>query len=314
MDEYKKIFSRIGFNYLLLALIPILFQIIIVNVIALLDIRIINNVNSQIIISSACNYILVLPIFIYLMRKIESTDIDKERLPIKSLLKYCCIALTMMWIGNLVGLGITALIGHTMTTKVINPIEQLINSTNIYINIIIISIVAPIFEEILFRKFLIDRTIKYGAKLSILLSALLFALFHGNLSQFFYAFLIGAFFAYIYIKTGKIIYSIMLHAFVNFYGSVASVFVTSSVHNLTNGITMANMGDITIIAVYAIILLISWIVGLYMIFTKYNKLELKDSAREIFLEKPFSTVLLNLGMICFIAYHIFKIIKSLNLL
>ena len=314
MDEYKKIFSRIGFNYLLLALIPILFQIIIVNIIALLDIHIINNINNQIIISSTCNYILVLPIFIYLMKKIESTNIDKERLTIKSILKYCCIALTLMWIGNLVGLGITTLIGNTMTSEIINPIEQLIHNTNIYINIIIISIVAPIFEEILFRKFLIDRTIKYGAKLSILLSALLFAFFHGNLSQFFYAFLIGAFFAYVYIKTGKIIYSIILHAFVNFYGSVASVFVTSSAHNLVNGITMANIGDITIIAVYAIILLISWIVGLYMIFTKYNKLELNDSAREIFLEKPFSTVLLNLGMICFIAFHIFKIIKSLNLL
>ena len=114
-----------------------------------------------------------------------------------------------MWIGNLVGLGITALIGNTMTSDITNPIEHMIQNTNIYVNLILTSLLAPIFEELFFRKLLIDRTVKYGAKLSILLSALLFALFHGNLSQFFYAFLIGAFFAYIYIKTGKIIYSII---------------------------------------------------------------------------------------------------------
>ena len=314
MNEYKKVFSKIGFNYLLLALIPIFFQIIIANIIALWDVNLLHNSNNQIIISSACNYILVLPIFIFLMRRIESVDIDKEKLSIQSIAKYFCVALTLMWAGNLIGLGITALIGHTMTSEIINPIEHLIQNTNIYVNAIIVVILAPIFEELFFRKLLIDRTIKYGAKLSILLSALLFALFHGNLNQFFYAFFIGGFFAYVYIKTGNIKYSIILHGFVNFFGSVVSVFVTSSAQNLAHGITMANAGDISIIGAYAIILVIAWIVGLIAILTNYNKIELNDSEREIFLEKPISTVILNIGMICFIIFHIFKIMKSLNLL
>ena len=105
-----------------------------------------------------------------------------------------------------------------------------------------------------------------------------------------------------------------MHAFVNFYGSVASTFFTFSIQNGVNGITMANAGDLAIIAAYLIILLIAWCIGLYSIFTNYNKIEWKDSAREIFLEKPVQTVLLNFGMICFIAYHIFKILKSLNLI
>lgn len=314
MNEYKKVFSKIGFNYLLLALIPIFFQIIIANIIALWDINQLKSVNNQIIISSACNYILTLPIFIYLMKKIDSVDIDKEKLSIKSIAKYLCVALTLMWAGNLIGLGITALIGQTMTSEIINPIEHLIQNTNIYVNAIIVVLFAPIFEELFFRKLLIDRTIKYGAKLSILLSALLFALFHGNLNQFFYAFLIGGFFAYVYIKTGKITYSIILHAFVNFFGSVLSVFITSSAKNLAKGISITNAGDISIIGAYVIILVIVWIVGLIAILTNYNKIELNDSAREIFLEKPITTVLLNLGMVCFILFHIFKIIKSLNLL
>lgn len=313
MNEHKKIFSKIGLNYLLLALIPIVFQIIIVNIIALTgNTNIIHNINYQTIITSATNYILILPIFIYLMRKIESTHIDKENINIKTLLKYICIALTLMWIGNIIGQIITSLIGMSMAQEVVDPIESLINNSSIYINIIVISIMAPIFEELFFRKLLIDRTIKYGAKLSIILSALLFGLFHGNLSQFFYAFILGLFLAYVYIKTGKIIYTMILHAFVNFFGSVASLFLNSSVQNIQQ-ISMANIGDITIILVYASILLIAWIVGLYSIFKKYKKLELNDSYREVYLEKPVTTVILNVGMILFIIWHAYTILVSLNI-
>ena len=314
MNEHKKIFSKIGFNYLLLALIPILFQIILVNIIALWDVNLIRNLNNQTIISSLTNYILILPIFIFLMKKIESTKITETKIGIKKFLIYLCIALTLMWIGNIIGLVITAALGNTLTNEIVNPIEELIQNSSIYINLIIISIIAPIFEELFFRKLLIDRTIKYGATLSILLSAFVFALFHGNLNQFFYAFLLGAFFAYVYTKTGKIIYTIILHAFVNFYGSVASTFFNLAKENIVHGITMANIGDIAIMALYLITLVIVWFVGLYAIFTDYKKIEVNDTQREVYLEKPIQTVMLNLGMILFIIYHIFRILLSLNII
>ena len=214
----------------------------------------------------------------------------------------------------MVGLIITTILGNTITNEIVNPIEELIQNSSIYINLIIISIIAPIFEELFFRKLLIDRTIKYGATLSILLSAFIFALFHGNLNQFFYAFLLGAFFAYVYTKTGNIIYTILLHAFVNFYGSVASTIFNLAKGNIAHGITMANIGDITIVALYMITLIIVWIVGLYAILTNYKKIELNDEKREIYLEKPVQTVLLNVGMALFIIYHIFRILLSLNII
>jgi membrane protease YdiL (CAAX protease family) len=314
LNEHKKIFSKIGFNYLLLALVPIIFQIILVNIISLWDVNLIKNLNNQTILSAVTNYILILPIFIYLMKKIESTDIIKRKIGIKKFFVYLCIALTLMWIGNMVGLIITTILGNTLTNEIVNPIEELIQNSSIYINLIIISIIAPIFEELFFRKLLIDRTIKYGATLSILLSAFIFALFHGNLNQFFYAFLLGAFFAYVYTKTGNIIYTIILHAFVNFYGSVASTIFNLARGNIEHGITMANIGDITIVALYMITLIIVWIVGLYAIFTNYKKIELNDEKREIYLEKPVQTVLLNVGMALFIIYHIFRILLSLNII
>lgn len=49
----------------------------------------------------------------------------------------------------------------------------------------------------------------------------MFGAFHLNLYQFFYAFFLGAVFGYIYVKTGRLRYTIALHATVNFLGGVA---------------------------------------------------------------------------------------------
>ena len=75
-----------------------------------------------------------------------------------------------------------------------------------------------------------------------------------------------------------------------------------------------NICDIGIIALYFIILVSALFVGLYEIFTKYNKIELNDSKRETYLEKPAQTVLVNAGMILLIIYFISKILTSLNII
>ena len=204
MNLNKKFFSKIGFSYLIYAICTIAFPIIIFHIIGN-GFEIVNNINFRLIISAICNYILPFPILLFLMKKLESEKLEKESLSITSFLLYFCISFTLMIIGNLLGIGVTSLIGTAIQSDIANPIQTLINSSDILLNLIIISIIGPIFEELLFRKLLIDRTIKYGAKISIILSATLFGLMHGNLNQFFYAFLLGGFFSYIYIKTGKII-------------------------------------------------------------------------------------------------------------
>lgn len=53
------------------------------------------------------------------------------------------------------------------------------------------SILAPIGEEILFRGYVMHTLKPYGKRFAILLSALLFGIYHGNLIQMPYAFLAG---------------------------------------------------------------------------------------------------------------------------
>lgn len=294
----RKFFSKIGLNYTFFGVFAIIMQIIIINIIGFANPIILNDINLTSIIASVCNYILPLPIFLYLMNKLEKQEIHSNKLTIKKFIVYIAISLTLMWVGNLIGLTITEILGNLIQSEIANPIVETIDSSSVYTNLLLMVIMAPIFEEIIFRKLLIDRTIKYGKGVSILLSALIFGLFHGNLNQFFYAFLIGGFFAYVYIKTGKIIYTIILHLTVNFFGSIISVIVGNSLNNMN---TMANLpiADAGIIIIYFLIYVLIVIVGVIGLLKNYKKISLlKDNL----IKKPYTTSLINVGMICFYIY------------
>lgn len=307
MNIHEKFFSKIGVNYLVLGAVALVSQIILVNILNTINPEYLSNMNIISGLGAICNYIIPFPIFYWLMKKLNTVKIEKRGLDAKTFIIYMSITLTLMWIGNVIGLAITMLLGGAIQTEIGNPVQQLINSTDIWFNLLIISIAAPIFEEILFRKMLIDRTIRYGAKVSIILSAILFGFFHGNLNQFFYAFLMGGFFAYVYIKTGTIKYTMILHAIVNFMGSVVSLIVTKSIMNIQ---TSLNPTDAFIIAAYVIVILIILTIGFYGL-TQYKKAMFNGEKTEISLKAPLKTMLLNYGMILFILFCICEMVYQI---
>jgi membrane protease YdiL (CAAX protease family) len=86
-----------------------------------------------------------------------------------------------------------------------------------------IAIVPALAEEFLFRGCVLSNLLPYGKKTAIILSALLFALMHGNFAQFFYTFVAGIVLAVVYIETGSIWTSTFIHLFNNFYGVIQQV-------------------------------------------------------------------------------------------
>ena len=69
---------------------------------------------------------------------------------------------------------------------------------------------APVFEELIFRGFVMQSLKPYGKKFAILGSAILFGLFHGNLFQSPYALLVGLVFGYAAMEY-SIGWSMLLH-------------------------------------------------------------------------------------------------------
>lgn len=104
--------------------------------------------------------------------------------------------------------------------------------------IISVTILAPISEEIIFR----GLTLRYAGKimpawLAIIFQATGFGIYHGNLVQGIYAFLIGIFFGILVYKTDSLIPSVLLHCFVNISAYLVPSFLFDS--NIKAAITLA---------------------------------------------------------------------------
>lgn len=310
MEANRRFFSKIGFNYFALGIIVLVLNLFIGLFISMINPNLLSNQTMMTFFSAIWTYLLPLPIFIYIMRKTEAKTLEKHKMTVKTFA--ICISITMflMWIGNIMGVIITSGIGSLIQHEVANPINDVINNSGLVANLIIITTIAPIFEELIFRKLLIDRTIKYGGTISVLLSGLLFAFFHGNLNQFFYAFLLGGFFAIIYIKTGQIKYTIGLHMIINFIGSVVSLFVSQPLMDLANGSVISPTSTFGVI-LYILITLGLTVMGLIYSIKYFDKSQFDGSEKEIILKNPVSTILLNPGIICFILLMSYTIFTSI---
>jgi uncharacterized protein len=91
--------------------------------------------------------------------------------------------------------------------------EGMRNQPNLFFLIVVVA--APFFEEVIFRGIILDGYLKnYKPMHAIVVSAVLFGLIHGNLSQGIGAFVLGVLFGWFYWKTNSILSVIFLH-FVN---------------------------------------------------------------------------------------------------
>lgn len=81
-------------------------------------------------------------------------------------------------------------------------------------------VIAPVFEEFMFRGVILNALKPYGNGLSIFVSGILFGVFHGNFQQCFYTAAAGIALGYIANVTGSIFPTTIIHAIMNGIGGV----------------------------------------------------------------------------------------------
>lgn len=155
------------------------------------------------------------PFIWLLLRGIPKTKIEQHSLNFSQWFTFLCMSEALIIAGSMIGSPIHTALTQPFTGNNLNNASSLMENSNVIVRTLVVGIGAPVFEELIFRKVLIDRTVKYGEYVSIVLSGIMFGLLHGNFSQFFFAALIGMLFAYIYIRTGRIRYTIFLHMAIN---------------------------------------------------------------------------------------------------
>lgn len=141
--------------------------------------------------------------------------------------------------------------------------------------IVTLAVTPAIFEELFFRKAIIDFLSPYGKKMALLISALLFGIIHMNLSQGLFAFIIGLIFGGIYLYTNDIKLTMLIHLINNGIGALEMILPEAGV-------------IVTIIALLAIC-----IVGLIILIVEILKKQTREKLKQKIVAKISREELLN---------------------
>lgn len=259
-------------------------------------------------------YLVGLPLGLLIMRTVPAAPREKSSFGVGRYLSLLPMCVFLMYAGNLVGTAVNALLGVLFPVSAANPLESFAMGTSLPLRILFVVILAPTVEELVFRKTLIDRMHPYGEKLAVVTSAAMFALFHGNFSQMFYAFALGAVFGYVYLKTGKIQYTMGLHIFVNFLGMVVgpAALERADLEALDSGdpAAMFTSGNLIFLA-YVAALVILAVVGLVLLCVRSRRVAFEQAELELPRGSRFKTVWINLGMVLLVLACLGLVVFSL---
>ncbi len=166
-------------------------------------------------------YCIGLPIFYVMTKSIPNGPKGaKKKMSLKEFTTMFVISMAAVYLFNIFGNLINMIISTIIGDEVANPLIEALDGASVLATFIFVGILSPIVEELIFRGIMLDKLRAYGDKTAIYFTALMFALFHGNLSQFFYALVLGLFLGYIATKTNTIKYTVLLHIIINMLGSV----------------------------------------------------------------------------------------------
>lgn len=319
LKTYKKHFSSLGLMYFFGALIIIGVQVAVSMSVLAFAPSLLDNPNLSLLVSMLPTYAIAFPLASLLIHQVPGVQMKKHNMKPTQLLGAFAISYALMYLSNLAGQFFTNIIGIIKGSPVDDAIADLVSELNPLTAFFVMVLLAPALEEWIFRKLLVDRTIRYGEGTAIFLSGLMFGLFHGNLNQFVYTFLVGAFWAFIYVKTGRLRYTIYLHMALNFMGSVGSLFFLDAISTLEGGSSAMNgfhfllgmLLPLAIVIPYLIVVFGLVISGIVLLVTNWKRFRLIPAELFIPKEKRFSVIFLNAGMILYVLFWIIQIILQL---
>ena len=173
-----------------------------------------------VVLSTLPMYLFAMPLSLFFYRLGKAEPPARKKMSVPVWLGLMAISFAMSYFGNFIGLFVNAILSLITGEPPVNDLQALTTTTPFWANLLFLGILAPIMEELFYRKLVIDRLRRYGDLPAILISGIAFGLIHGNFYQFFYAAMLGMFFGYIYLNTGKIRHTIFLHMGINLVGGV----------------------------------------------------------------------------------------------
>lgn len=172
--------------------------------------------------------LIVIPLVLVLFRK-------KLNAPIGEC--FCKPQMSGKWIAKHIVIALFLIYGTAMLSNTLFALLQSASGLELHavdftpdgtaadkvVMFICIAILAPLFEELLFRAALYRNAARYGAWSMVIIVGILFGLYHANYAQTFYTAVLGICTCFLVAKTGSIYPSMIVHTVMNTIGAVQNV-------------------------------------------------------------------------------------------
>lgn len=272
-----------------------------------------NSILSQ-LLSAVSIYLVAFPAAAGLMRLIPKRGhTERERWGSVPLLACIVISIGLGFLGNIMGHMVNLFGTPALDTK---QLDDMVQGAGLLVKVGIAVFAAPIVEELLFRKLLIDRIVGYGEGVAVVVSGLLFGLAHGNFSQFFYTAGIGTLWAYVYVKTGKVGYTIAFHMLFNLLGGMVVMGLRNGTMGIWDPAGLAARLELVfgidfrplftgicsvLILLYLLLTFVCMLGGAAILFSFRKRIWFAPGERPIAWGRRFQTVVFNVGMLLYLA-------------
>lgn len=327
-DELKaarKHFSKLGGGFLVGTIVIFVVQTLVLKIVEALAPGLTDDMNYYLLVSMLPMYLIGIPVLTLLVWKLPAQAPERRIMKPGQFMVSVIMAFSLMYVANIIGTIFTTIIGFLKHDEVQNTVANVVTETSTPMVFFIMVLCAPVIEEFVFRKLVVDRTVRYGQGTAVVLSGLMFGLFHGNLNQFMYTTALGMFLAFLYVKTGELKITIAIHMMINFMGSIVSFWVLKQVN--LDALTSLDTGDMSMVMEYvlgnltgflAYIMYIFCIFGvmiagfvLLIVFAVKKRFVFERGSVSIPKGERFRTVILNLGMTLYCVFWIGMIIYQL---
>ena len=311
--SHKGVFSRLAIGLLTYLLVSETLGFAGAYLVSKINRELLASYNFSLIFSAVIQYGMALPVFYLVIRKMPSCRPTNVRTSVKSVFGYMMVGMLFMYVGNAVSTGLMTRIEAMLGREVENSISSLLMGSDYIYAVVFVGLIGPFAEELIFRKLLIDRLSPYGNATAILFTSIIFGLFHGNLYQFFYAFALGVIFAYIYVRTGKMIYSTLLHVFINLFCGVLPAYLMSLLgegDQSSVGYLAENMLPVMLITIYELLMLAMTVAGVVILLRSLRSIRLDKGSVRFPKGRAGDVIFFNAGTVALITVSI--LVVALN--
>ena len=254
-------------------------------------------------------------ILMILARYIKREPIaEKNKVGVGVWLLYFVVGLGVMGLGSQISNVVDAILEIILRGVPSGEVDNIYAEGNVFLTAVYAVIIAPVGEEFVFRKIIIDRTRSFGGPICIILSAIMFGLMHGNIIQAIPAFGAGLVLGYLYYRYGRLLPCILIHAGINLYSTASTLVATRVINNVFPTFSLEavieNLVFIIALLLFAMISVGCMTAAIVLPIALRKKIIFDAPSTPIPRGQKFRTVALNVGVILMFIVYIAEIFIS----